>query len=301
MLVVHGDITTQHADAIVNATDPSLLGGAVHRRGDPAVLAECRALRASAYRNGLPFGRAVATTGGELRARWVIHTAGPVWSAGEDRSALLASCYRESLRIAGELGAGSVAFPAISTGAGGWPPGDAAAIAVRALRAAPTGVEEVRFVTFTPEVRTAFTEVVTSDENIAAGLAAHPAQRWRRLFAAVDALTPADRAVTWETPEHQLPYPRYTEGFWQVVRLLAELDVVVPFDWGTWSRDTPLHPEGRGLAGAPVADAARLATAYIRGERFCEGTLESGLGNGALDAIFDRLRRWFTEEHGGGR
>ncbi len=301
MLVAQGDLTTRHADAIVNATDPSLLGGAVHRRGEPAVLAECRALRASTYQNGLPFGRAVATTGGELRARWVIHTAGPVWSAGEDRSALLASCYRESLRIADGLGAGSVAFPAISTGAGGWPLDDAARIAVRAVRATATRVAEVCFVTFTPEARAAFTEVVTGDENIAAGLAAHPAERWRELFAAVDGLTPADRAVAWETPEGQLPYPRYTERFWRVVRLLAELDVVVPFDWGAWSHDSPLHPGGRGLAGAPVADAARLATAYVRGERFCDGTLESGLGNGALDAIFDRLRRWFTEEHGGGR
>ncbi len=301
MLVVHGDITTQHADAIVNATDPSLLGGAVQRRGEPAVLAECRALRASTYKNGLPFGRAVATTGGELRARWVIHTAGPVWSAGEDRSALLASCYRESLRIAGKLGAESVAFPAISTGAGGWPLDDAAEIAVRALRATPTNMAEVRFVTSTPVAFAAFTKVVTGDENIAAGLAAHPADRWRRLFAAVDALTAAERVVTWETPENQLPYPVYSERFWQVVRLLAELDVVVPFDWGAWSASSPLHPDGRGLAGAPVADAARLATAYVRGERFCEGTLETGLANGALDAIFDRLRVWCTEEHGGAR
>nr|WP_246060168.1 DUF6508 domain-containing protein [Herbidospora galbida] len=136
---------------------------------------------------------------------------------------------------------------------------------------------------------------------MAAGLAAHPADQWRRFFAAVDALTPADRTVTWEAPGNQLPYPVYTEEFWRVVRLLSELDVVVPFDWGAWSQASPLHPDGRGLAVAPVADAARLATAYVRGERFCDGTLESGLGNGALDAIFDRLRRWFTEEHGGGR
>ncbi|GLX93313.1 O-acetyl-ADP-ribose deacetylase [Herbidospora sp. NBRC 101105] len=304
MLVVQGDITTRHADVIVNAAGSSLLGGggvdgAVHRRGGPALVKECRALRASAYPDGLPVGQAVATTGGELRARWVVHTVGPVYSADDDRSGLLASCYRESLRVADGLGARSVAFPAISTGVRGWPLAEAAEIAVRALRATATEVADVCFVTFTPEAFAAFTTVVTGDENIAAGLAAHPEEHWRRLFAAVDELTPADRVVTWEAPENQLPYPVYSERFWRVVRLLAELDVIVPFDWGAWSRASPLHPDGRGLAAAPVADAARLATAYVRGERFCEGTLETGLANGALDAIFDRLRGWCAE--GGAR
>src|SRR5213079_806935 len=98
-----GDITQQDADAIVNAANSSLFGGggvdgAIHRRGGPAILADCRKLRASHYGKGLATGRAVATTAGELDARWVIHTVGPRHSAEEDRSALLASCYRESLR-----------------------------------------------------------------------------------------------------------------------------------------------------------------------------------------------------------
>ncbi|MEU2438060.1 O-acetyl-ADP-ribose deacetylase [Streptomyces rubradiris] len=151
--LVQGDITRQHADALVNAANSSLLGGggvdgAIHRRGGPAILAECRALRASRYGKGLPTGQAVATTAGDLDARWVIHTVGPVWSQAEDRSDLLASCYRESLRVAGELGARTVAFPAISTGVYRWPMRDAARIAVEAVRATPTAVEEVRFVLF---------------------------------------------------------------------------------------------------------------------------------------------------------
>ncbi|MFF8726356.1 O-acetyl-ADP-ribose deacetylase [Streptomyces sp. NPDC015171] len=158
---VQGDITRQHADAIVNAANSSLLGGggvdgAIHRRGGPAVLADCRALRASRYGKGLPTGQAVATTAGELDARWVIHTVGPVWSATEDRSDLLASCYRESLRVADELGARTVAFPAVSTGVYRWPMDDAARIAVEAVRATPTAVEEVRFVLFDERAYEAF-------------------------------------------------------------------------------------------------------------------------------------------------
>ncbi|AZP21314.1 O-acetyl-ADP-ribose deacetylase [Streptomyces aquilus] len=151
--LVQGDITRESVDAIVNAANSSLLGGggvdgAIHRRGGPAILAECRALRASRYGKGLPTGQAVATTAGELDARWVIHTVGPVFSAHEDRSDLLASCYRESLKVADELGARTVAFPAISTGVYRWPMDDAARIAVQTVRAARTSVTEVRFVLF---------------------------------------------------------------------------------------------------------------------------------------------------------
>ncbi|OIJ96313.1 O-acetyl-ADP-ribose deacetylase [Streptomyces monashensis] len=161
LTLVQGDITRQSADAIVNAANSSLLGGggvdgAIHRRGGPAILEECRALRASRYRNGLPTGRAVATTAGALDARWVIHTVGPVYSAGEDRSELLASCYRESLRVADELGARTVAFPAVSTGVYRWPMEDAARIAVETVRNTATAVEEVRFVLFDDRAYEAF-------------------------------------------------------------------------------------------------------------------------------------------------
>jgi len=146
---------------VVNAANSSLLGGggvdgAIHRRGGPAILAACRDLRAGSHRDGLPAGQAVATTAGELPARWVIHTVGPVWSRQEDRSAQLASCYTESLRVADELGARTVAFPAVSTGAFRWPADGAARIAVAAVRAADSRVEEARFVLFSDDVLAAF-------------------------------------------------------------------------------------------------------------------------------------------------
>ncbi|MEU1872915.1 MULTISPECIES: O-acetyl-ADP-ribose deacetylase [unclassified Streptomyces] len=159
--LVQGDITRESADAIVNAANSSLLGGggvdgAVHRRGGPAILAECRRLRAGHLGKGLPTGRAVATAAGDLDARWVIHTVGPVHSTTEDRSGLLASCYRESLRVADELGARTVAFPAISTGVYRWPLDDAARIAVETVRATETAVTEVRFVLFDARAYEAF-------------------------------------------------------------------------------------------------------------------------------------------------
>ncbi|WP_371779695.1 O-acetyl-ADP-ribose deacetylase [Streptosporangium subroseum] len=165
--LVQGDITGQDVDAVVNAANSSLLGGggvdgAIHRRGGPAILDACRKLRASHYGKGLPTGRAVATTAGELPARWVIHTVGPVFSAAEDRSELLASCYRESLRAADELGATSVAFPAVSTGIYRWPMAEAARIAVDTVRATPTRVMDVRFVLFTPDAYAAFEQALNA-------------------------------------------------------------------------------------------------------------------------------------------
>src|ERR687891_2546033 len=151
--LVQGDITEQEVDAIVNAANSSLMGGggvdgAIHRRGGPAILEECKRIRANQYPDGLPTGEAVATTAGDLPARWVIHTVGPVYAKGEDRSGLLASCHTASLRVADQLGAGTVAFPAISTGVYGYPLEEAAPVAVGAVRGAGTGVREVRFVLF---------------------------------------------------------------------------------------------------------------------------------------------------------
>ncbi|MEU6845729.1 O-acetyl-ADP-ribose deacetylase [Streptomyces sp. NPDC046716] len=162
LVLVRGDITEQDVDAVVNAANSSLLGGggvdgAIHRRGGPEILAECRRLRASHYGKGLPAGRAVATTAGRLPARYVIHTVGPRWSETEDRSGLLASCYRESLKVAEQLQLSSVAFPAISTGIYRWPLEDGARIAVETVRGAPPGsVREVRFVVFDERAREVF-------------------------------------------------------------------------------------------------------------------------------------------------
>ncbi len=148
-----GDITEERVDAIVNAANSSLLGGggvdgAIHRKGGPEVLAECRALRAARYGRGLPAGQSVATSAGRLPARWVIHTVGPVWSATEDRSATLRSCYTSSLAVAAELGARTLSFPLISSGIFGWPKEDAVRQALTALRAAASTVDTVRLVLF---------------------------------------------------------------------------------------------------------------------------------------------------------
>ncbi|QNP66258.1 O-acetyl-ADP-ribose deacetylase [Streptomyces genisteinicus] len=161
IVLVRGDITDQQADAIVNAANSSLLGGggvdgAIHRRGGPEILEACRALRAAHLGKGLPTGQAVATPAGRLHADHVIHTVGPVFTREEDRSALLASCYRESLRVADGLGARTVAFPAVSAGVYGWPLDDAARIAIDTVRAADTSVAEARFVLFDEEAYAAF-------------------------------------------------------------------------------------------------------------------------------------------------
>jgi O-acetyl-ADP-ribose deacetylase (regulator of RNase III) len=158
---IRGDITTQRVDAVVNAANSSLLGGggvdgAIHRAGGPAILQACRDLRRTLLAEGLPTGRAVATTAGDLPARWVIHTVGPVYANREDRSALLASCHTESLRVADELGARTVAFPAISTGIYGYPVELAAPVAIAAVEEADTAVEEVRFVLFDDRALAAF-------------------------------------------------------------------------------------------------------------------------------------------------
>ncbi len=169
IVLVRGDITEQDVDAVVNAANSRLLGGggvdgAIHRRGGPEILAACKQLRATTYPDGLPTGAAVATTAGNLPARWVIHTVGPVWAAKQDRSGLLASCYRESLRVADEVGARTIAFPAISTGVYGWPLDDGARIALDTVRAARAGATEIRFVLFDETAHRIFESALAATE-----------------------------------------------------------------------------------------------------------------------------------------
>lgn len=156
LIVRSGDLTDESVDAIVNAANSTLLGGggvdgAIHRRGGPAILEECKLIRATQYPKGLPTGEAVITTGGELPARYVIHTVGPVYGMNGDRDAdLLAACYRNSIELALTRELTSIAFPSISTGAFGYPKHEAAGVVYRTLETAlqQTPILQVRLVFF---------------------------------------------------------------------------------------------------------------------------------------------------------
>ena len=171
MRVLKGDITTIEVDAIVNAANSSLMGGggvdgAIHRAGGPEILEECR--RIVARQGDCPPGEAVATTGGRLPAAHVIHTVGPIWSAGraDEHDETLARCYRRSLEVAAEVGARSVAFPNISTGVYGFPKDRAAPVAVAAVRAhleTSDAIDEVVFVCFDDENLGLYEELLTGD------------------------------------------------------------------------------------------------------------------------------------------
>ncbi|MEA2505631.1 MAG: O-acetyl-ADP-ribose deacetylase [Actinomycetota bacterium] len=160
-----GDITQQAVDAIVNAGNSELIlgtgvAGAIRERGGPSIQAELDDLRKNRLPEGLPTGGAVATTAGKLPARWVIHTAGPIYTGASSESELLAACQVSCLGVADELGAKTIAFPAISTGVYGYPVHRAASIAIGAVRRTRTSVKEVRFVLFDSQSYRFFSEAL---------------------------------------------------------------------------------------------------------------------------------------------
>jgi len=156
--ILRGDITEQETDAIVNAANSSLMGGggvdgAIHRKGGPKILEECKRIRETEWPDGLPAGKAVITSGGNLKAKYVIHTVGPVWRGGKHgEPELLAEAYRNSLKLAVSRGLKTIAFPAISTGAYGYPIEEAAEIALKTVKEfleEEDKLEEVVLVLFT--------------------------------------------------------------------------------------------------------------------------------------------------------
>jgi len=169
---VLGDLTLETVDVIVNAANSELLGGggvdgAIHRAGGPSIYDECLAIRRTTYPHGLPEGDAVATRGGHLAVRWVVHTVGPRYGRHDGAEAeLLASCHRRSLEVAAELGARSISFPAISCGVFGYPAGEAAPVAVAAVRAAvaahPESFDVVRFVLWNERILESFAAAVAA-------------------------------------------------------------------------------------------------------------------------------------------
>jgi O-acetyl-ADP-ribose deacetylase len=157
IVVTTGDITREPVDAIVNAANSSLLGGggvdgAIHRAGGPEILEACRRIRATEYPGGLPTGKAVITTGGRLAARYVIHTVGPIYGQhGGEEARLLAACYENSIALAAQQGLATIAFPAISTGAYGYPKDEAARVSLAAVERALakySSILEVRLIAY---------------------------------------------------------------------------------------------------------------------------------------------------------
>ncbi len=153
--LVTGNIVTQQAEVIVNAANSSLLGGggvdgAIHAAGGPVILAECRKIRATTHHKGLPTGQAVATTAGDLPARWVVHTVGPIYRQGTRQQ--LCDAYTNSLQCAAELGARTIAFPLLSAGAYSWPIADAARCALESLASPPADFDVISLMVFTPEL-----------------------------------------------------------------------------------------------------------------------------------------------------
>ncbi len=158
LILMRGDITEQDVEAIVNAANPSLMGGggvdgAIHRKGGPKILEECKRIRATEWPDGLPTGKAVITSGGNLKARYVIHTVGPIWRGGSrGEPELLREAYLSSLRLAASRGIRTIAFPSISTGAYGYPIREASRVALKAIKdflETEGGLDEVRLVLFT--------------------------------------------------------------------------------------------------------------------------------------------------------
>jgi O-acetyl-ADP-ribose deacetylase (regulator of RNase III) len=153
--LILGDITEQETDAIVNAANPGLMGGggvdgAIHRKGGAEILKECKFIRQTLYPEGLPTGKAVATSGGNLKAKKVIHTVGPIWGGGNNREPeLLADAYRNSLALALKMGVKTISFPSMSTGAYGYPVEKASRVAIKTVEGfleENRGIEEIRFV-----------------------------------------------------------------------------------------------------------------------------------------------------------
>jgi len=175
--LVQGDITEMDTDAIVNAANPSLMGGggvdgAIHRKGGPKILEECKRIRETKYPNGLPTGKAVITTGGNLKAKYVIHTVGPVWRGGNKGEAeLLSEAYRNSLKLAVSMGLKTIAFPSISTGAYGYPIEKASVVALSTVKEfleREDGLDEVVFVLYTGrdfEIYRRTAEEIISSQN----------------------------------------------------------------------------------------------------------------------------------------
>jgi O-acetyl-ADP-ribose deacetylase (regulator of RNase III) len=308
--VVLGDITREQTDAVVTAANESLMGGggvdgAIHRAAGP------RLAEAGAAIGPCAPGQAMATPAFDLGppVRHVIHTVGPVWEDGAHGEAeVLASCYRHCLRLADELGVRSIAFPAIATGVYGFPAGEAARIAVSTIASTSTTVRQVRLVAFDETTRDLLAAELARDSTLLAQLdtTAERADAWRRLTAVAEefaTLPHAEDDCRWvpakERPDGVITmgYPVYGERVERARHVLAEVGAVTPAY--PWMDRSPLAVPDDGALSP--ADAVRLATATVRGERFCDGTIGQAVEQGTLQAILTSLATWYDDHPGGQR
>lgn len=308
--VVLGDITREQTGAIVTAAKESLMGGggvdgAIHRAAGP------RLAEAGAAIGPCAPGGAMATPAFDLDppVEHVIHTVGPLWEGGGLGEAdVLASCYRHCLQVADELGVPSIAFPAIATGVHGFGAKEAARIAVATIASTSTAVQQVRLIAFDETSRDLLAAELarrsTSDPGDSVLLAqldttAERTDAWRRLVAIANefaALSHAEGDCGWmparERPDGTITmgYPIYGDRVEHARRALVEVGAVTPaYPW--MQHPSPAVPDDGAL---PPADAIRLATATVRGERFCDGTIGHAVEQGTLQAILTSLSSWYS-------
>jgi O-acetyl-ADP-ribose deacetylase (regulator of RNase III) len=306
--VILGDITRERTDAVVTAGNESLMGGggvdgAIHRAAGP------RLAEAGAAAGPCAPGDAMATPAFDLDppVRYVIHTVGPVWEGGGHGEAeVLGSCYRRCLEVADELGVRSIAFPAIATGAHGFPAAEAARTAVSAIASTSTAVRQVRLVAFDEATRDLLVAELArrsasdpGDSTLLAQLdtTAQRADAWRRLVALADefaVLPHADGDVRWSPAKVDgvitVGHPIYSERIERACRALDDVGAVTPAH--PWMRQPP--PAVPGDGSLSPADAVRLATAIVRGERFGDGTIGRAVEHGTLQAVLTSLSTWYS-------
>jgi O-acetyl-ADP-ribose deacetylase (regulator of RNase III) len=294
--VVLGDITCERTDAVVTAANESPMGGggvdgAIHRAAGP------RLAEAGAAIGPCAPGDAMATPafGLDPPVKHVIHTVGPVWeNSGHGEADVLASCYRRCLQVADELGVRSIAFPAIATGVYGFPAEEAARIAVSTIASTSTAVQQVRLIAFDETTHILLAAELArrstsgpGDSVLLAQLdtTAERADAWSRLVAVVNefvALPHAEGDFRWrpakERPDGVITvgYPIYGERIERACRALVDVGAVTPAY--PWMQQPP--PTVPGDGALPPADAVRLATATVRGERFCDGTIGHAVEQG---------------------
>ena len=286
--IIRSDITLMPVDAVVNAANSSLLGGggvdgAIHRRGGPTILEECKTIRAR--QGGCPTGEAVITTAGNMPAQKVIHTVGPVWQGGhKNEPELLANCYRNSLRLAAENGLKTLAFPNISTGVYGYPKSAAAAMALdsvqQGLEAYPA-IEKVYFVCFDAENYWLYVKQLLGTDP----------DSLREILKFQDFLTNGTETDFYRLADGLSMDPYiYTERVRAFLGTLDQANMTYPYNWKVSNdRAKAVVDDPELLQDSDIVELVRLFTLHIRTNRFVGGHTAAMLMNRHYAKLVDRL------------